>query len=79
MEDKFNMLKCFSKKMNQMRDLGWRRLKKKMGPITHPQILHHIWLGLYSVSKSQQYEIGPIFDDDDTILQQCCAEQAEIG
>ena len=45
----------------------------------HDTVLHHIYLGLHSVTESHNYEEGPIYSDMERSLKGCNAEQTEIG
>ena len=78
-ESKFHMFRCQSNKMRNVRQIGWKNLAKSMRRYTHDTILHHMYLGLHSVTESHIFEEGPIYSEMERLLKNCNVEQTEIG
>ena len=65
--------------MQEVRQLGWKILKKDMKTSTHESVFHHIWLGMQSIVQDFEHEEGPIYSVEEEGLRKCNKEQRDIG
>ena len=57
--------------MQEVRQLGWKILKKDMKTSTHESVFHHIWLGMQSIVQDFEHEDGPIYSVEEEGLRKC--------